>query len=182
MESSFSIICLVLLTILLILIVVWLFLPKKETGTKTVSVHLDGKAGVRITQSPDGLNLDIVYETLDEKPAEYSLMPDLVNDAAGDENAANRDFWTDVADLDNLPFERREKVLKKLVALGFLDEKAAQTEFFLNPDSDDNNIEEADPADEKAFARMNPEEDNPADNDGRVEFENEADLIGDIIV
>ena len=163
--TTFLTICLTIIVIALLLLAALLIFPKNSAGT--VSVHLDDKnSGVRIVQSNDGLHLDIIYETYEEREEDPGLFPDIVNDVAP-KNDADRDFWLAVASLNELSVEEREKVVMKLRAFGFLSADKG-LEFVLPSDNREEDEApdpaEADPADKAAFDRAYPKEEDADDN------------------
>lgn len=167
--TTLSTIFLTVIIVVLLLLAAFLFFPKESENT--VNVHIDDKAGVRIMRAMDGIRLDIIYETYDERQEDPGLFPDIVNDVApkGD---ADRDFWIDVVSLNELSVERREEVVRRLHALGWI-QKEKMVEFIMPPDEREEgeapDPEEVDPADTKAFDAAYPA-DKDADKAADEEF------------
>lgn len=165
--STVTTICLTIIVVALLVLAALFFFPKSSEGT--VNVRVDDKAGVRIVHATDGIRLDIIYETYEERQDDPGLFPDIVNDVAP-KGEADRDFWLDVVSLNDLSVERREEVVRKLHEYGWI-EKERMAEFVLPPDDiDPDTVEdegpdpvEVDPADTEAFDRAYPKDEDPDD-------------------
>lgn len=100
----------------------WIFSPRKKD---TFNIHIDKGTAVSVSQSEDGgIRLDFNYESYETRPSDDELFPDIVN-TAGPTSPLTRDFWQQVASIDELLPEEKERLCGILTKYGIIDDNQA---------------------------------------------------------
>ncbi len=126
-----------IIIIFLSLVICFLVYRITRTGqviTDGTIVTVPAATGVTIKNIPEGAHINIVYQTSDEAPTDYELMPGIVGspmvtNEPTSEDRNDREFWAKVADFKTLEADEQERVVDKLIELGVL--KACDKEDWL---------------------------------------------------
>lgn len=112
-----------MLIILTVAVIVMLFLVVfhlmgSRDNSQGVNIHTDENSKIHVSTSGSTLQIQITYESTENRPSDAFLFPD-PNPLPAPAGALDRSFWLKVAAYDELSREEKDEVDARLAKSGF---------------------------------------------------------------